>query len=119
MAKLNDMPELNSAKVFSTILLIKEYLKPPWYQPLLRPIQGALPPFKDNLLPAQPRNRFNNGLRQAKNQSLTVPGYLGLAVALPENGDMNGCTVDGLKCNGNCPKDERADFTKTISGHLS
>jgi len=29
MAKHNDMPELNSAKVFSTNLFTKEHLKPP------------------------------------------------------------------------------------------
>ncbi|WP_281555870.1 hypothetical protein [Thalassomonas sp. RHCl1] len=34
MAKHNDMPELNSAKVFSTNLFIKEYLKLPYPPPL-------------------------------------------------------------------------------------
>ncbi|WP_281559969.1 hypothetical protein [Thalassomonas sp. RHCl1] len=42
MAKYNDMPELNSAKVFSTILFTKEHLKLPCHQPLTTTYSGPI-----------------------------------------------------------------------------
>jgi len=127
MAKHNDMPELNSAKVFSTNLFTKEHLKPPCQQqlttassihphqqPLQLPMSIALAVIRPELLQVQHGYRVSNRHRKIKALCLTAPGYFGTAAVFSGNGDMNGFTIDGLSCNNAWLKDEPAAFARNI-----
>jgi len=107
MAKLNDMPELNSAKVFLTNHFPREHLKPPRQYPatigksryphrlfLQAPLQDILPIIRHKVLPAQHVSC--------------------LLAALPWNSGMNGFTVYGFRRNSNWLKDGLMGFAKKL-----
>jgi len=127
MAKHNDMPELNSTKVFLTNLYTKEHLKPPCQHPLtsttcahtrrraLRtPSHGGLQALKQYGLPAKHRNGFENRLRKRKELYLTKPGFFHSAAALSGDSDMNGFTVYDFYRNHDWLKDELTGFAKNL-----
>ena len=87
MAKHNDMPELNSAKVFLTILFTKEYLRTRCQPSLttgynLSSRHLSFPNIMQSTLPAQ---------------HLTTPKHSCSATMLSGNSDINNFTVDGFK----------------------
>ena len=126
MAKHNDMPELNSAKVFLTNLFTKEHLKH-FCQPLLTTgnnlktrcqisptlLQNAFRAAQAGCFQAMRHYVFQHRPRPIKALQLTAPGYFCPAMTLLENSDMNGLTVYGFNCNSALLRDELNGFAKT------
>jgi len=115
MAKYNDMPESDSAKVFLTNLFIKEHLKPPCPPPLntgnyLHPLRH----FAQTIRQSQQNFCFNNIQRKMKTRYLTGPGKFCPKAGLPGNSDMNGFTVYGINRNNCWLKDEPMNFAKNV-----
>jgi len=121
------MPESDSAKVFSTNLFTKEYLKPPCQLPITAgtcarirrsacpgPLPGALPAIKHSGLFAQHRRCIANRERKVKALYLTSPGRLGPAAGVSVNGGMNGSTVYGFNRKNHWLKDELMGFAKSL-----
>jgi len=113
MAKHNDMPELNSAKVFSTILFTKEHLKP-YCQSLFNTGNNIHPNRRTGqpCLQGSLRYRFKSKGQQTKQPHLTAPGRFAPAAVLPGNSGMNGCTIGAF--GRNCPRlnNELTNFVK-------
>jgi len=108
MAKLNDMPELNPAKVFLANLFIKEHLKPPCQHPLKTNI-CAPPSDSTGQTPLQ-----SLGVIRHETLQLTTPGYFSSAAVLSKNSDMNGFTVGGFGRDSHWLKDEPTGFAKNV-----
>jgi len=125
MAKHNDMPELNSAKVFSTNLFTKEHLKHPYQQALTadkgiqpRPhtyqtfLPGALQALQKNRLQAQYRYSFEKIRWLLKATYTAAPNHYSATAILPGNSDMNGFTVYGFNRYTFWLNDELTGFAK-------
>ncbi|WP_281558385.1 hypothetical protein [Thalassomonas sp. RHCl1] len=110
MAKHNDMPELNSAKVFLTNLFIKEHFKTPRHHASQSSLQGPLQ------APLQQLSRycFEKIQWKVKKLHVTALDYLGFAAVLSGDSDMNGITVYGFRRNSARLKDELMSFAKNV-----
>ncbi|WDE06678.1 hypothetical protein SG34_007170 [Thalassomonas viridans] len=104
MAKSNDMPELNSAKVFLTILFTKEHLKPPNQQQLSTD-SGTHPRHQSLQMPLRSRQKM-------KTRHLTTRDDFPSTATLSGNDDRNSFTIDGLRRNNAWLNNERVGFAK-------
>ena len=127
MAKHNDMPESDSAKVFSTNLFTKEYLNPlsqqrltavnnihPRRQTCQKPLKGAVQALRHENLQAQRRYNLVSRYRKMKPQRLASSGPFGSAEMLSGNSDMNGFTVYGFNRNSHWLTDEQLVLAKNV-----
>jgi len=127
MAKHNDMPELNSVKVFLTYLLTnhvtKAPLKPSCQQqlntgstlaPYRQPLQGSSSANRLKHLQAQHRDNFKSRVQKIKALCPAATGCLAPATALSGNSDMNGFAVDSFTCKNAWLKDKPTQFAKSI-----
>jgi len=119
MAKYNDMPELNSAKVFLTNHFTSGRHKLPRQHPLTagdlhRSRHLAFQSIGQTSLQEPHRYCFENQHGKRKTLPLIAPGHYCPAGVLEGNSGMNGCTVYGLSCDNPWLKDEPAVFAQSV-----
>ena len=115
MAKHNDMPELNSAKVFLTTLFPKERHNPHCrHQSSASNNPHPRHHAFQTSLPAQQRYSLEQSRWQVEAQNPPKPGYCSPATGLRENSNKNDFTVDGFTHTGYWFKDEPTNAAQSI-----